>query len=333
MKKHSKEMTLFGVLVAIVIVLSILSPDKFLTVTNLKSMVFQLPEFGLLALAMMIVILTGGINLSVVTTATLGGIISASVLSAMFAGGASVGTAIFAAVLTSVGVSVLCGLLNGFVVSYIGAAAMMATLGTSTLFEGIGLLISKGNSISGFPEQFFWFGNGDIAGIPVPMILFVIMAVITYILLQRTPWGLSVYMVGCNPKAALFSGLNVKKITMLVYIYSGLLGSVAMIIMMSRYNSARIDYGSSYLMQTVAAAVLGGTIITGGYGKVSGVVMAVAILQCLSSGLNIFGLESSLSTVITGLLLIGVLTINYFASIRGKSDLAIKNKIPKTIKT
>lgn len=200
----------------------------------------------------------------------MGGILAAKAMSAMYEGGADVGAAILTAIVIAMVSSSLCGMLNGYIVAYIGAPAMMATLGTSTLFEGIGLLVSMGNSISGFPTEFFWFGNGTVLGIPVPMIIFLIIAAITFLLLEHTSWGLSVYMVGCNPTAARFSGINVKKVMMKVYIYSGFLGSIATIIMMSRYNSARIDYGSSYLMQTVTAAVLGGTVITGGYGKVIG---------------------------------------------------------------
>ena len=298
------------------IALSFLSPDKFLTVTNIRSMAFQLPEFGILTLAMMVPILTGGINLSLVTTATLGGVVSATVMASLYKQNWNETLIIMIAVLTSMAASVLCGIINGYVVSYIGAAAMMATLGTSTLFEGIGLYISKGNSISGFPAAFYWIGNGTVCGVPVPMIVFGLVAGVTWLLLEKTAWGQSVYMVGCNRKAASFSGLNVNRIMMKVYMYSGFLGSLAMLIMMSRYNSARVDYGSSYLMQAVAASVLGGTMITGGYGKVGGVVIAVAILQIISSGFNIFGLDRNLTTVINGVILIGVLTLNFFNEYR-----------------
>lgn len=279
-------------------------------------MAFQLPEFGILTLAMMVPILTGGINLSLVTTATLGGVVSATVMASLYKQNWNETLIIMIAVLTSMAASVLCGIINGYVVSYIGAAAMMATLGTSTLFEGIGLYISKGNSISGFPAAFYWIGNGTVCGVPVPMIVFGLVAGVTWLLLEKTAWGQSVYMVGCNRKAASFSGLNVNRIMMKVYMYSGFLGSLAMLIMMSRYNSARVDYGSSYLMQAVAASVLGGTMITGGYGKVGGVVIAVAILQIISSGFNIFGLDRNLTTVINGVILIGVLTLNFFNEYR-----------------
>ena len=316
MKKNSKERILLIVFALVFIALSFLSPDKFLTVTNIRSMAFQLPEFGILTLAMMVPILTGGINLSLVTAATLGGVVSATVMASLYKQNWNETLIIMIAVLTSMAASVLCGIINGYVVSYIGAAAMMATLGTSTLFEGIGLYISKGNSISGFPAAFHWIGNGTVCGVPVPMIVFGLVAVVTWLLLEKTAWGQSVYMVGCNRKAASFSGLNVNRIMMKVYMYSGFLGSLAMLIMMSRYNSARVDYGSSYLMQAVAASVLGGTMITGGYGKVAGVVIAVAILQIISSGFNIFGLDRNLTTVINGVILIGVLTLNFLNEYR-----------------
>ena len=316
MKKNSKERILLIVFALVFIALSFLSPDKFLTVTNIRSMAFQLPEFGILTLAMMVPILTGGINLSLVTAATLGGVVSATVMASLYKQNWNETLIIMIAVLTSMAASVLCGIINGYVVSYIGAAAMMATLGTSTLFEGIGLYISKGNSISGFPAAFHWIGNGTVCGVPVPMIVFGLVAVVTWLLLEKTAWGQSVYMVGCNRKAASFSGLNVNRIMMKVYMYSGFLGSLAMLIMMSRYNSARVDYGSSYLMQAVAASVLGGTMITGGYGEVGGVVIAVAILQIISSGFNIFGLDRNLTTVINGVILIGVLTLNFLNEYR-----------------
>ncbi|WP_373263255.1 ABC transporter permease [Hungatella hathewayi] len=316
MKKNSKERILLIVFALVFIALSFLSPDKFLTVTNIRSMAFQLPEFGILTLAMMVPILTGGINLSLVTTATLGGVVSATVMASLYKQNWNETLIIMIAVLISMAASVLCGIINGYVVSYIGAAAMMATLGTSTLFEGIGLYISKGNSISGFPAAFYWIGNGTVCGVPVPMIVFGLVAGVTWLLLEKTAWGQSVYMVGCNRKAASFSGLNVNRIMMKVYMYSGFLGSLAMLIMMSRYNSARVDYGSSYLMQAVAASVLGGTMITGGYGKVGGVVIAVAILQIISSGFNIFGLDRNLTTVINGVILIGVLTLNFLNEYR-----------------
>lgn len=311
MEKHTKEWILVGIFVGIFILMALLSPSKFLSMDNLQSMAFQVPEFGILSLAMMVVIVTGGINLSLVSTSALSGIMSAFTLSTLNAAGTNIFLTIVLSIAVAVVTALLCGMVNGYVIAYIGVSPILVTLGTMTLFEGISLNFTKGGAISGFPEQYFWFGNGSVMAIPVPMLIFLLVIIVTLIVLERTPWGLSVYMVGCNPKATMFSGINVKKVLTKVYLYSALLGSVAAIIMTSRYNSAKVDYGSSYLLQSIAAAVLGGTDIAGGYGKVIGTVLAVLILQVLSSGLNILGINRYIVDITMGAILIVVLGMNF----------------------
>ncbi|MGI6777365.1 MAG: ABC transporter permease [Acetivibrionales bacterium] len=323
MKKNSKELILLGIFVFLFILMSVLSPSRFLSLRNLQSMAFQLPEFGILSLAMMIVIVTGGINLSVVSTSALAGIVAAMTMahynSVSGLSGLSATILIIISIAACAVVALASGAFNGFIIAYIGVSPVLATLGTMTLFEGISLNFTKGGAISGLPEQFSWFGNGTIGFIPVPMIIFIIVTIITIILLEHTPWGLSVYMTGCNPVATMFSGINVKMVLMKVYLYSALLGGVAAIVMTSRYNSAKVDYGSSYMLQSVAASVLGGTNIAGGYGKVLGTVTAVAILQIVSSGLNILGINRYIVDIIMGGILIVTLSINFFTSKRKKA--------------
>lgn len=314
MQKYSKEWILVGVFIVLFVLMSVLSPNRFLSVDNLQSMAFQLPELGILSLAMMIVIITGGINLSVTSTAALSGILSAFTLSKLNAAGTNIILTILAAIVVAVVTSLICGAVNGSVIAYIGVSPILVTLGTMTLFEGISLNFTKGGAISGFPEQYYWFGNGTIWFLPVPTLIFLAVIIATLLILERTPWGQSVYMVGCNPLATMYSGINVKKVLVKVYLYSALLGSIAAIIMTSRYNSAKVDYGSSYLLQSVAAAVLGGTDVSGGYGKVMGTVIAVAILQVVSSGLNILGINRYIVDIIMGAILIVVLTINFINS-------------------
>lgn len=311
MQKYAKEWILFGVFVLLFVLMSILSPRTFLSIDNLQSMAFQLPELGIISLAMMAVIVTGGINLSVTSTTALSGIVAAFTLSGLNAAGVNIGLTLVAAIIAAICTALICGTINGIAVSYIGVPAMLVTLGTMTLFEGISLKFTNGGAISGFPEQYYWFGNETILNIPVPMVIFIAVIAITIILLEHTPWGFSVYMVGCNPTATMFSGINVKKVLMKVYLFSAFLCSISAIIMTSRYNSAKVDYGSSYLMQSITAAVLGGTDISGGYGKVVGTVIATAILQIVSSGLNIFGMNRYIVDIIMGFILILVLTIDF----------------------
>jgi simple sugar transport system permease protein len=308
MLKISKETMLGFILVALFILMSIIAPG-FLDSYNLSNMMFQLPELGILALGMMVVIITAGIDLSLTYTASLSGIIIALCLSNHFP--------VAVAIVIGITVGLLCGLINGFFIAIIGVSPILVTLGSMVLFEGINLTITKGNAISGFPDSFGKIGNFSIGPIPLPVIIFLILAVITSILLNRTIWGRSVYKVGINPVAAQFSGLNVKKVLMGVYLFSAFMAAIAAIIMISRYNSAKVDLGSSYLLLTVSAAVLGGTDISGGYGKVMGTIYAVAIFQILSNGLNLLGIPRTVVDILMGVILIAVLSLNYVSARMG----------------
>lgn len=279
-------------------------------------MAYQMPEFGIFAIAMMIVIMSGGINLSITYTAALSSIVGGLVLSKLTATGVAPWLTIFAGIATFLIVSLACGTVNGFIVADIGITPMLATLATSTLFEGVCLNITKGGAISGFPDVFLWFGNATVLGIPFPMIVFVLVVIVSYYLMERSSFGFKAYMVGCNPTVTLYSGVNVKKILHRIYLFSALLCAISGILMASRYNSAKESYGSSYLLQSISAAVLGGTDIAGGYGKILGTVLAVMIIQVISSGLNILGVNRFIINVVMGGILILVLAIDFFTQNR-----------------
>ena len=294
--------------------MSILSPDHFLSLNNLQSMAYQLPEFGILSLSMMIVIITGGINLSLTYTATLSMIVGGLAMSHFYAAGSSALASVFIGITIIFLISALCGVFNGFVVAYIGVTPLLATLASMTLFEGIGLNITKGGAISGFPIAFLTIGNSTLFGIPIPLILFIVIVFFVYLFLERSKIGVFIYMIGSSPKVSRYSGVNVKRILFLTYLLTSLLVAFAGVLMASRYNSAKESYGSSYLLQSIAASVLGGTNINGGEGRVVGTIIAVLIIQILSSGLNIFGFNRFLTNVVMGAILIIVLTINFMTS-------------------
>jgi len=320
-KRNPKEFTLFIVFVVVFIIMSLLSPQHFLGATNLQSMAFQMAEFGILAFAMMVVILTGGINLSLTYNASLSGVVMALVMRDMHANGASPAASIITGIAAALAVAVLCGLLNGFLVAYFKVTPILATLGTMTLFKGIGLNLTQGYSISGFPKVFDIFGNGTVAGVPVSFLIFILIVVVMWFLLEKTPWGIQVHMAGNNPIALEYSGVNVKKVLFKVYITSALLCFFATLIMTSRYNSMKPEYGYSYLLQSVLAVVLGGTSINGGYGKVAGTLLSILILQVLSSGLNIFGVNKFFIDVIMGCMLVFVLALNFILAKRSNKKL------------
>jgi simple sugar transport system permease protein len=319
LKGLSKESVLGIIALALLIIMSLIAPG-FLSSDNISNMMFQVPEFGLIALGMMVVIVTGGIDLSITYTAALSGVGIAIMQSHGFS--------ILISILVGLAVGLICGFINGFIVSKIGVSAILVTLGTMTLFQGVILTITKGNSISGFSDTYGLIGNGSLGGlVPLSLVIFVIFAILTAILMNKSKWGRSVYMVGSNPIATLFSGVNNTKVLMGVYFYAALLASVAAVIMTSRYNMAKVDLGSSYMLQSISAAVLGGTNIQGGYGKVMGTIYAVVIFQVLGSGLNLLSVPSAIVSAIMGAILILVLVLNF---VKAKLDEKSQKKIQKT---
>ena len=300
----SKESVLGLLAIVTFLLMSLIAPG-FLSSNNINNLMFQLPEFGLIALGMMVVIITGGIDLSITYIAALSGVGAATMLVNGFP--------ITVAILVAVIIGLTCGAFNGVIISKIGVSPILVTIGTWVLFEGIILAITKGQSISGFSEVYSLIGNGYYMGLfPLSIVIFVFFVIITGLLLNKTGWGRSVYMYGSNEIATLFSGIRNNRVLMKVYLYAGLLAAISAIIMTSRYNSVKVDLGSSYLLQSVAAAVLGGTKIQGGYGKVMGTVYAVIIFLTLSNGLNLLGVHRAIVDVFIGVILISVLALNYF---------------------
>lgn len=309
LSKNSEILSLGVILAVLVLLFSLALPGKFLRPSNLQSMAFQLPELGVLAFAMMITMLTGGINLSIISSANLSGIIMAMILTRNVTpnmGGGDLGWIIFLAILAGMSISLAVGLVNGMIIAYIGISPILATLGTMTLLEGISLVITRGYVISGLPRSLLVIGNGTFLGVPVPLFILIAVAIAVAILLNKTRLGLSTYMIGSNIKATGFSGINTNKVTILVYMISGLLAGIASLIMMARFNSAKAGYGSSYLLVTVLVSVLGGINPNGGFGKVSGVFIGLILLQVISSGLNLLGISQFLTLALWGALLLGV---------------------------
>lgn len=310
---------------AVLVLMSVLNPGRFLTAHNFSSMCFQFPELGIFAIAVALSLISGGIDLSVISVANLTGILAASILTRASAGEVSspvvvgcIGLAIAAALLTSAA----CGLINGLLISRFGIPPILATLGTMQLFVGISLVITRGHAIAGYPEAAQMIGNGTLAGIPVPLLLFLVLACLVQVALTRTRFGVSMCLMGTNPTAARFSGLDISGLSLRTYVITALLAGVAGLIIISRTNSAKADYGSSYLLQAVLVAILGGVNPRGGFGSVWGILLAVLSLQFLSSGLNMLQLNETVGPYINnfareftwGALLLVVMAVNYYST-------------------
>ena len=306
---YQKDPTLSILVIAflfIILLLFVFFPGRVLTLNNFESMAFQLPELGILSLAIMITMLSGGINLSIIATANMAGIVSAFIMTRMITESmtGSPIPIILLAILAGWLVSLLIGIFNGVLIAYIGVSPILATLGTMTLVGGISILVTKGYVVSGFPEEYQYLGNGVFLGIPIPFLIFLGLAMFISILLRRTPFGIANYLIGSNETATRFSGINVNRTLVTTYALSGLLCGIASTIMISRFNSAKAGYASSYLLITILISVLGGVDPYGGFGKISGLVLALFILQLVSSTFNFLGLSSHLTIAIWGLLLL-----------------------------
>jgi Ribose/xylose/arabinose/galactoside ABC-type transport systems, permease components len=310
---NNQQFWLFIIFITLFVILSILQPKMFLGIYNLQNMTSQLPELGIISFGMMVVIISGGIDLSIISIATISGAIGAFVLTRFSNSTMSFGHSLLitiVGILVIFTVAIICGLINGLIIAKIGVSPIVATLGTMTLFEGAVMYFTKGGAISGFPPPFVSLGNGDVLGIPSVLIIFVIVSLIVGILLNFTSWSRKVYMFGSNPTATFFSGVNTVKLTMSVYVFSAIMAAIAGIIMASRYNSVKVSHGSSYLLESITVVVLGGTSIKGGSGKIIGTIIAVGILQLLKTGFNIIGIDPWIEYVTSGFILILVLIIN-----------------------
>lgn len=313
----SQLVLLIGVFVALMIFFSLTS-DRFLTVRSITSMSFQLPEIGVLSLAMMITILIGGINLSVNATSNLAAVISGFFLVKQIPAGApseQVMLYIILALLIALLIGALCGVLNGFLVGYIGVPPILATLATFTLFTGLSTGLTGGKTVTGFPEQFSTIGTTTVSGVPLPFVIFVILVVLLWLLLQRTTFGFKARMMGSNPTAATFSGIDNPSVIMRIYILSGLLSAVTGIFTMSRTMSAAYEYGTTtFVLLTILISVL--AYILPGFGSVFNIFMSVLILQVISTGFNMLlrGVSggSFFKDFSWGVLMILIFVANYF---------------------
>ena len=321
MKKAKKIdgniLRLLAIFVIILAVSGITKGTSFLNVGNLQSMAKTLTEYGLMAVGCGITMISGGIDLSTVYIANLCGILAGLTMNES-------SSSIVLAIIVALVVGALCGIFNGFLVSVLKIPAMLATLGTYKLYMGLAVVASKGSTVSGV-TSFSSFAYMTVAGIPMPFIVFVLMIVVISFIMGKTKFGKRVHLVGTNEKASKFAGINTVSVLIRAYMLSGIVSAVAGLLSLSRINSAKADFGSSYTMQTILISVLGGINPDGGFGSIPGVAIAVLILQMLSSYLNMFpNISNYYRDLIWGVALIAVLIMNFTIEKRRMAKLSQK---------
>ncbi|WP_413737342.1 ABC transporter permease [Sodalis sp. RH21] len=294
--------SLYVVLIAVLALMYALNGAKFLSVQNFGSMAYQLPIVGFLALGMMISMLSGGINLSIIATTNLNGIVIALFLQAFAPQGMKLasGEWIAAAIVLGLAACILVGVVNGLLIALLKIPDILVTLGTMTLISGLNVVLTKGYTITGFPAALVNIGNGQTLGLPNSLFLFAAAVIVTSVILNKTRFGFNLYMMGSNPIAARFSNINTVYVTVIQYVLSSCFAALTALVMMGQLNSVKASYADSYLLVAVLAAFLGKVSPFGGFGRVSGVVLAVMILQLVSSGLNLLRLDPFMITATWG---------------------------------
>jgi simple sugar transport system permease protein len=328
--------SLFLLLLAALIfaLMSLAMPRQFLTIANLESMAFQMSEVGILTVAMALAMLIGGIDLSITATANLSAIAAGLVMVYLSSPGfpsAPVLLAVGGGLLAAMAVGLVCGLVNGLLIGRIGVPAILATLGTLTLYTGLAYGVTKGRAVHGVPSQVLFLGIGRFLGIPLPLIVFVIVLAVVSVALNHTAYGFKVYLLGSNATAARFSGIDNSGIILKTHLIAGLLSALTGIVTLARTNSAHADYGGSYVLLTILVAVLGGVAVSGGSGRLAGVTLALITLQMLSTGFNMLLLRFSGSNFFRdfawGFLLLFVMVFAQFSG-RGRTQVLWKRILP-----
>lgn len=287
-------------------------PGIFLNQVNLTNIGIAAPEIGLLALAVMIAMLTGGIDLSVVAIANATAITLSSLYTyvATSQGEAAAESLTPLIVLAAIAVGALLGAINGVLISVVGITPILATLGTMQVFNGLALVWTGGVTISGAPSALRAMGRTGVAGVPVLMLILIAAAAALAVLINRTPIGRKVQLQGANPVASTYSGISKRSTLMMTYVTSGLLSAVAGLLFLARNPSASADYGSSYVLLVIVIVVLGGTNPNGGFATVLGVVLATITLQVVASGFTALRLSAYEYAIAQGVILISVMVLD-----------------------
>lgn len=312
----------FIFLILLVVIFSLLKPNSFPTPLNLFNIARQASISGLVAIGMTFVILTGGIDLSIGSLLALAGIVAAAV----YKGGTGLldttagetsGVGVGGAILVACLVGLIGGLIQGSLIVRLKVPPFIVTLGGMSIFRGLTLLVGNGGPISAFDDAFKVLGQGRIGDlVPIPVIIFLGVAVIAYIVLRYTQYGRYIYAVGGNAEAARLSGLNTGLLILSVYMIVGLLAGFGGFMLSSRLNSAEAIAGVGLELTVIASVVIGGTSLFGGEGGVVGTVIGSLLVNVLTAGLTQLNVNPYLQQVIIGLVIIFAVFFDRFTKAR-----------------
>ena len=306
-------MTILGLMVLVIIMMLIFQPGNYFTLMNLRSMIYQFPEYGILSLGMMACMIAGGIDLSLVGIMNFTGVLAALIVKNMVTEeGGMAAPAIILAVIVALAVGGLCGAFNGFIIGFFNIPAMLVTLCGLQLYKGLAYGITGGPAINGMCDPFKEIANGSIAGIPYALFIFIVVVLIVSFVMKSTVFGNEIYFLGSNAQAAKYSGINTLKVTVMTHMFSGILGGCSGILITSHLNSAKSSNGETYTLLSLLIVVLGGVHPDGGKGRVMGVVLATILLQMIANALGLMHIDDNTKTFINGCMLVAALLLDVY---------------------
>jgi simple sugar transport system permease protein len=310
MKRHFPDPQLnflVGINVLILIAATVLSHGDFLDIYNFQSMASQLPELGLLAIGVSLAMISGngGIDLSGVGMANLAGVIAAIATPLLVDGDASPWGYTGAFIVLALVTGLTGGLLNGWLIARVGLTPILCTLGTQLVFTGAAVVLSHGTSVRiASVDPMSTLGNENFYGVPIPFVIFMVVLLAVGWLLRYSPFGIRLFLLGTNARAARYAGIPGERMLLSTYTLSGLLASIAGIIIAARTASVKSDYGSSYLLIAILIAVMAGVRPQGGYGRMVCLFFSAMALQLLSSTFNLLDISNFFRDCAWGLLLL-----------------------------
>ena len=308
LKKSNNTSNLVSTYMIVIIILALgviftLSTKVFLTQKNLLNVLRQVSINGVLALGMTCVALTGGIDLSVGSVVALSGIVTAGLLRDST-------LPLLVIILIALAIGLACGGVNGYFVAYRNCPAFCTTLAMMTMARGLTFIYSNGRPISTLPDSFLVLGKGATLGIPNPFLFLLLLFILFWIILYKLKIGRYIYAVGGNKNAALVSGINVKFVTMFVYLLSGLACGLAAIILTARVSSAMPAAGEGYELDAIAATVIGGTSLAGGRGRLWGTILGALLLGMVNNGMDLLNVSSYYQQIVKGVIILGAILLD-----------------------
>jgi len=303
-KVHINFQTLgiFAAAAVIFVVFGVLN-SNFLTLNNLRDVAVSACVNALIGVGMTFVIITGGIDLSVGSTASLVGIVSADLM-------VKHGLSPILGLLTGLVVGFLAGAFNGLLITFAKLPPFIATLGTMSVYQGLAYVVTNGTPVYNVPQNFVLMLNSYIGGVPIAVVIVLVVAVLAWVLLRRTVFGQNVIATGGSEETAWLSGVRVNRVKILVYGISGTLAALGGLVVVARISAAQSEAGSPYLLTAIASAVIGGANLSGGEGRIAGTLVGALILGALTNGLVLLNVASFYEQIVTGLVVLIAVAID-----------------------